>query len=360
MQKPANVQDSLLYDRYVPDEGKRERYRGRDRRDRERERLRDWDRAQRRLPKSGPTYGPKRGKTAHASERRLLQGQHEEIEIDFANEGNGGPTYLSLDGLSDSEEAAMDISDSDREAESDLTETRERPEDAVSGPAAKRTRLLTASEEMGSLSNIPKWSNPDPYTALPCPDDSRGKRVDVVQLIRKARVQGTLDSKTAVKEEADFISFDEDGSGMAQPNGEIPSELNSPKSEGVQRVTSDAPIRNFTNPSTHGPLLPTQDGKSAATAIDLETNLTTSLVPSTELGSRKRTIDDNIKPLPPLTPLPPAGPQLSTQHKKMPVWGGLAPGWRCNALEDPEKWMPHISKYYPWYKDHKDAPAPAM
>ena len=55
---------------------------------------------------------------------------------------------------------------------------------------------------------IPKWSNPDPYTSLPPPDESKGKKKDVVQMIRKAKVlqDPAGDAQSSVAE--DFIPFD--------------------------------------------------------------------------------------------------------------------------------------------------------
>ncbi len=60
----------------------------------------------------------------------------------------------------------------------------------------------------------PKWSNPDPYTALPPPDETQVKRPDFVKLIRKARVSATaaepLIGGDAVTTNDDFISFGAD------------------------------------------------------------------------------------------------------------------------------------------------------
>ena len=72
---------------------------------------------------------------------------------------------------------------------------------------------------------VPKWSNPDPYTALPPPSEQTNKRVDVVKLIRKARLDNAAkaDKTDAVKENSDFISL-----GMApEPQSNAPE--NAPK-----------------------------------------------------------------------------------------------------------------------------------
>jgi non-canonical poly(A) RNA polymerase PAPD5/7 len=58
----------------------------------------------------------------------------------------------------------------------------------------------------------PKWSNPDPYTALPPPSETTGVKRDVVQLIRKAKnlAAEKAASNNAVAANDDFISFGDD------------------------------------------------------------------------------------------------------------------------------------------------------
>jgi non-canonical poly(A) RNA polymerase PAPD5/7 len=57
----------------------------------------------------------------------------------------------------------------------------------------------------------PKWSNPDPYTALPPPSQSTGPKKDIVETIRKAKLETAQDaaSSNPVKDNIDFISFDD-------------------------------------------------------------------------------------------------------------------------------------------------------
>jgi non-canonical poly(A) RNA polymerase PAPD5/7 len=69
----------------------------------------------------------------------------------------------------------------------------------------KKARTVTKAADGDS---VPKWSNPDPYTALPPPDESQRKKKDVVKLIRKARVETNAGSTAKVDPADDFISFD--------------------------------------------------------------------------------------------------------------------------------------------------------
>ncbi|CAG7969901.1 unnamed protein product [Penicillium salamii] len=119
----------------------------------------------------------------------LLQGE---------NETKAPLKFASLDALSDSGEAEMDTSDDDSDNER---------------PRKRRAMGLDGQQE-----NLPappppppatKWSNPDPYTVLPPPSEQTNKRVDVVKLIRKARLENAAKTETtdAVKDNSDFISL---------------------------------------------------------------------------------------------------------------------------------------------------------
>ncbi|KAK4553616.1 hypothetical protein LTR86_009412 [Recurvomyces mirabilis] len=81
--------------------------------------------------------------------------------------------------------------------------------DAGDDGPRKRTKLDIPAQPVA-----PKWSNPDPYTALPPPESLGGPKKDIVQVIRKAK-NDALDSahaKNLVQENVDFISlnFDDD------------------------------------------------------------------------------------------------------------------------------------------------------
>jgi non-canonical poly(A) RNA polymerase PAPD5/7 len=75
-------------------------------------------------------------------------------------------------------------------------------------PSKKRTKTAAVATE--SLA-APKWSNPDPYTVLPPTDVSMAPKKDIVQTIRKAKVEAAnkASSANAIKENVDFISFDD-------------------------------------------------------------------------------------------------------------------------------------------------------
>jgi non-canonical poly(A) RNA polymerase PAPD5/7 len=93
--------------------------------------------------------------------------------------------------------AVQDLSDSEGE-EMDEDDSNELP--------TKRRKVDASSAVVVTT----KWSNPDPYTTLPPVDENRAKRVDVVQLIRKAKVNAAEAeaSKNAIAENNDFVPLD--------------------------------------------------------------------------------------------------------------------------------------------------------
>ncbi|KAI9924118.1 hypothetical protein MW887_007358 [Aspergillus wentii] len=181
------------------------------------------------------------------AERPLLRTKRETTPEKLMPEVEEKPglKFAPVANLSDSEEADMDVSTDDEDNE-------------ASHPRKKRALGPNDANKPAAPAPTPKWSNPDPYTALPPPppDESQSKKVDVVKLIRKARVaENAQPAKTdAVATNEDFISLgalgDED-----QGNSNAPE--NAPK-----------------GPSRH------LQGNDPA------------------LGSRKRTYDDEIKSYP--------------------------------------------------------------
>lgn len=80
--------------------------------------------------------------------------------------------------------------------------------DAVKQPSKR----LKTRESKATLESPPKWSNPEYLTALPPPERTGPPKKDIVQIIRKAKVESTskMDSGRAVAQNADFISFESD------------------------------------------------------------------------------------------------------------------------------------------------------
>ena len=126
--------------------------------------------------------------------------------------------YRNLEDLTDSEEDEMSESDGDNEED-------DRP--------SKKAKRDNATSQTAAV--VSKWSNPDPYTALPPPSDSTGKRTDVLKLIRKAKVQSTKSDEKPDDGE-DFISFnfDEDEDDYDEEDEVLLAAPNGPRSNGFR------------------------------------------------------------------------------------------------------------------------------
>ncbi|OAP59982.1 hypothetical protein AYL99_04984 [Fonsecaea erecta] len=125
-----------------------------------------------------------------AANRPLMKLRHDDSTDSSLTDVNS-TKFRNVDELTDSEEEDMAQSEDE---EVDLR-------------ANKRARLN--GPESTAAPALPKWSNPDPYTSLPPQAETGAKRIDVVKLIRKARIDGTR-SLENVNISHDFISFDSD------------------------------------------------------------------------------------------------------------------------------------------------------
>ncbi|KGQ04893.1 Poly(A) RNA polymerase cid14 [Beauveria bassiana D1-5] len=231
------------------------------------------------------------------SERALISGATLNLPEERVDGVDGPNKFRDLDELSDDDELAMDISS--------------HSEDEDEGTSAKRQRT-DAAEENGA--EVPKWSNPDPYTALPCPDDTTKKKRDVVKLIRKARMEGKKLAGTPSQAE-DFLSFDptddedetsEESESEAEADYEPP-----PPALPTEPASAKSALSQSLPPRPPAP----QANPSGST--------------SDPLGSRKRTIDDEIKP--------PNYGQFKKAGAK-PAKGSVASSWLTKRGEDPCPW----------------------
>jgi non-canonical poly(A) RNA polymerase PAPD5/7 len=240
----------------------------------------------------------------------LLKTDHNPgTEVAFFNTA-GGVTYRPLDELSDSDEAEMDIS-------GDEAETTEEPSN-------KRARV--AVEQSASDNNAPKWSNPDPYTALPPETATQGKKKDVVQLIRKSRVEAKAVRTSLPSESADFISFDFDDSDASDNDEDQESE----PAPAPAAAISAAPA--VPSAKLNLQLPPKPPAREPAREPTREPAKLPTLLPdpmSSALGSRKRTHDDEIKM--PHAPL--------KKVTKMPAGGGITKEWLADPKLTPTPWL---------------------
>ncbi|PYH93498.1 topoisomerase family protein TRF4 [Aspergillus ellipticus CBS 707.79] len=215
------------------------------------------------------------------SERPLLRSRREvtpdQLLAPGAADSKPALKFARIENLSDSEEADMDVSSED--------------EDEAAHPRKKRAVDPNGSgtATAAPAPPAPKWSNPDPYTVLPPPDETQSKRVDVVKLIRKARVAATAAQSAQedpVKSNEDFISL----SGLVDEDD------------------------NTHNPPDGAPTGPRRqmDGRDSA------------------FGSRKRTYDDEIKGTSKKT-----GKPLSKYYDD----ASIIDEWRARPSENATPWL---------------------
>lgn len=138
-------------------------------------------------------------KKAAPHERALLQHRDDGSPERAMGVADGSSRFRNPDEMTDDEEEDMEVQSDDSD--------REEGEARESNAKAVRTQVKRPDGD-----SVPKWSNPDPYTALPPPDETTGKKTDFVKLIRKAKNQDA--EKTAAHNSVvandDFISFGDD------------------------------------------------------------------------------------------------------------------------------------------------------
>ena len=306
----------------------------------------------------GRGRGRGRGARIVTAERPLLrlhQGETSQKMLGLAGENKAAQKFLSTDDFTDSDDEPMDESD----PENDVTDhpalnDNEENSDVVEPPTKRRAVTKDSTE----AASVPKWSNPDPYTVLPPVDEEPRKKKDVVKLIRKARIATEKEQATQneVAANNDFISFgnedknssegeDYQSSGVPEAPTGPRQAIQSQRAQGFP--TNGAPgtsivsssvselgpppglSSNASNPIPSHPVhkLPPkpaarvqqQDAQGAQDGQDVN------------LGSRKRTREDEIKPIPHRSP--------AKRGKGKPSDGSLAPEWVPPSDQNPTPWL---------------------
>ncbi|KOS19879.1 Poly(A) RNA polymerase cid14 [Escovopsis weberi] len=245
------------------------------------------------------------------SERALISGNHSSLPEENLHNGEGAK-FRDLDELSDDDELDMDIS-SQSETE---------------GPAKKRARSSAPGD---SATQAAKWSNPDPYTALPCPDDELRKKRDVVKLIRKARLEDASSKPGTSTEAENFLSFDLSDSDKEAEKDDADEDKDEDEASDTDVTEIPKPPTEPPPPLPRGapPVGPASDRAGAGWPSSLPNKPDLTRDRQGPLGSRKRTIDDEIKP--------PDYGQLKKVNMSPPK-GHLLSSWEPKKDEDPCPW----------------------
>ena len=314
------------------------------------------------------------------AERPLLtaRGDHNPEHIGFDTR-----RFMPADDLSDSDEEDMEESDIDdglqwndgatdnptQNGHMDDLSSLKVDDDTIEPPTKRRALVSVA--KVNEEPDIPKWSNPDPYTVLPPVDESQRKRKDVVKIIRKARISTdkAMGAESQVVTNDDFISlgFDKGTSSNDLNHSSSPSDFESGKDEpGVPGApTGPRSFRHLTNlygrndscaPGASTPALsvgtlgPPPGLSNGYDATSKQRLARSDSYPDqmAALGSRKRTHDDQIKDDNGQKPKPKPLRQASN--------GSLLHEWVPRGVNEATPWLrdDHRSTKDPGHRLHKE------
>ncbi|KAK7538793.1 uncharacterized protein J3D65DRAFT_345278 [Phyllosticta citribraziliensis] len=306
-------------------------------------------------------------------ERPILQSTREKTPEQFAGMNDGPTKFIALSDVSDSE--------AEMELESQSGDEQDPLHRGDGQPAAKKARV--ASEDKSDADAVPRWSNPDPYTSLPPPDESQTKKRDFVKLIRKAKVASDrAEASNAVTQNADFISLtfddeeeqkseDEDNASSDEQGRAGSSSANAPRFSHLDNLHPNRSINGAPDN------MASYQGKSASvvpqTAASLGPPPTLSQV---QVQSRApiSSLDTWPPPPPPpksstsgkLEPLPP--PNKSKKRKRDVIDGAVVEEWAPRSgtsstpwcvldhsrTEDMGLWLhKEVTDFYDYAKPHE-------
>ncbi|KAI8936791.1 hypothetical protein NX059_006035 [Plenodomus lindquistii] len=172
----------------------------------------------------GNSNGFRRGgrggfRKAAPHERALLQHRDDGTPERAMGVSDGPNRFLDLNDLSDDEAADMDVESRDSASEDGQVEGKGKGAGEANADSSNRKVARTQSSSRVDADSAPKWSNPDPYTVLPPPEETTGKKTDFVKLIRKAKNAAAEKdaAHNAVAANDDFISFGDDEDAAEAP-----------------------------------------------------------------------------------------------------------------------------------------------
>ena len=245
---------------------------------------------------------------------------------------------------------SSDAEDSDDGDVIDLT----RESDAEESAQGPRKRVKTEASA-AHLQSVPKWSNPDPYTSLPPTDTHGAPKKDIVNVIRKAKIDSgpKSESTNAVKNNIDFISFnlDDDSNDDSDDRSEEGQVSDRDSTRAIDGRPRHAPPRN-------APAAPAATSAKRNRRHHLNgatTELEPEPVPSSFRTNNSRTIDSHMSdgmgppPPPPAELVMPTDQELAALHagdsggkkrkrgQQAKGRGDVVPEWEVNE-SNPTPW----------------------
>lgn len=244
------------------------------------------------IPSRPPPSGPRRYNYNPEPFASLIRQKTPELFV--ANPSKAGQNkFKTFESPSGDEDEEMDVE----------TDT----EDA-NQPPNKKVALERKVNEPRAHTEVPKWSNPDVYTALTGEQVlSSQKGLNLIKAIREARIeQEQVREANTVTENLDFLSLDLGHTGIKS------------KETNDARVTVDLTSGRPTKPKSQVKQIQTKNVLQDDEDVD------------SALGSRKRTADDQIKESKPAGRPPKAHSTLR---------GSVMPEWRPKNEETAAPWF---------------------
>lgn len=240
----------------------------------------------------------------------------------------------------------------------------EEDEDEEDGEAGQPTKRLKAEDTTTAQDTAPKWSNPEYFTVLPPPTQYDRPKKDIVQLIRKAKVESAShsDPGRAVAQNDDFIAFESDKDD--QEEGEVDSDYDG-KGEvspayGRKGEVQSSSERNGEDANDSDVSMDISFGSS----VKSKTSLVSSRTRAKQSGSNQPQpeIDDGVgpPPQPPYGLIMPTDAELAVKDSavapgvrapkrkrggKAPALGTVVPLWEMDRKEDSTPWCVRESRY---------------
>ncbi|KAI0144412.1 hypothetical protein GGR57DRAFT_518011 [Xylariaceae sp. FL1272] len=256
-------------------------------------------------PPTGPRSGGARyqhtnsyKKSQHkASERALLTSQWNTGTEQMLGDNTVRATYRDVDNLTDSDETDMDISDRDE----------------LNGPEQPPSKRARTSNDAAATDEAPRWSNPDPYEALPPTVGSRktGGAKNVMHLIRKARIDAETKKSAAVEAGDEFISCDlsdDDTQQKLEKRTSTNSKLNV-QAGNQASTTVDSPARDGRNDDPWQYAPPATYGPPGVSSMSMPSHMSFALPPKPPLSVRQAPSKSVLQPVSKVQPPQPRPPQ---------------------------------------------------
>ena len=249
---------------------------------------------------------------------------------------------MGMDGETDMAQRFRDVRDMSDSEEEAMMESDTESNHAEASHLAESTLYATQAPARDNQSTT-KWSNPEPYTALPPSQDTSRKKKDVVKMIRRARLAAKeTDPQKPVAQNDDFISLDfrdEEPSKANDAEAEFrqppPNAPNGPRSSfqtsNHNQVQRPAPVSNPQAMASGSAEHPIPTGAPQATTSSIAERLQESKKRKRSPETEGESFDEDGDIEGPATKY--------AKSVKIRSQGDILPKWNARSENDPVPWV---------------------